>query len=55
MLILLIDSFKGLANGFPLSGVVSSRELTNKLVPGSMVSWLARCQTYLAVADRFIN
>ncbi len=29
---------KGLANGFPLSGVVSRKELTDKLKPGSMVS-----------------
>ncbi|KDR78445.1 hypothetical protein GALMADRAFT_1250348 [Galerina marginata CBS 339.88] len=27
---------KGLGNGFPISGVVSRRELTDKLVPGSM-------------------
>lgn len=28
---------KGLANGFPLSGIVSRKELTDKLKPGSMV------------------
>lgn len=28
---------KGLANGFPLSGVISRKELTDKLTPGSMV------------------
>ena len=28
---------KGLANGFPLSGVISRKELTDKLKPGSMV------------------
>ncbi|CAL1707220.1 unnamed protein product [Somion occarium] len=27
---------KGLANGFPLSGIVSRKELTDKLTPGSM-------------------
>lgn len=27
---------KGLGNGFPISGVVSSRALTDKLKPGSM-------------------
>lgn len=29
---------KGLGNGFPISGVVSRRELTDQLKPGSMVS-----------------
>lgn len=29
---------QGLANGFPLSGVISRTELTDKLKPGSMVS-----------------
>jgi 4-aminobutyrate aminotransferase len=28
---------KGLANGFPLSAVISRKELTDKLIPGSMV------------------
>lgn len=31
------SSYKGLANGFPLSGVVSRKELTDKLKPGTMV------------------
>lgn len=30
---------KGLANGFPLSGVISRKEVTDKLKPGSMVSF----------------
>jgi hypothetical protein len=30
-------SHQGLANGFPLSGVVSRKELTDKLKPGTMV------------------
>jgi hypothetical protein len=30
-------SYQGLANGFPLSGVVSRKELTDKLKPGTMV------------------
>ena len=28
---------KGLANGFPLSGIISRKELTDKLAAGSMV------------------
>ncbi|KAG7095581.1 hypothetical protein E1B28_006312 [Marasmius oreades] len=46
---------KGLANGFPLSGVVSRRELTNKLKPGSMGGTYAgnvvSCAAACAVAD----
>ena len=30
---------KGLANGFPLSGVISRKEVTDKLKPGSMVGF----------------
>jgi hypothetical protein len=30
-------SYQGLANGFPLSCVVSRKELTDKLKPGTMV------------------
>ena len=30
-------SLQGLANGFPLSGVISRKEITDKLKPGSMV------------------
>jgi hypothetical protein len=29
--------YQGLANGFPLSAVVSRKELTDKLKPGTMV------------------
>jgi hypothetical protein len=31
------SSYQGLANGFPLSGVISRKELTDKLKPGTMV------------------
>jgi hypothetical protein len=31
------NSYQGIANGFPLSGVVSRKELTDKLTPGTMV------------------
>jgi 4-aminobutyrate aminotransferase len=34
---------KGLANGFPLSAVISRRELTDKLLPGSMVLTASAC------------
>ncbi|KAJ3997323.1 acetylornithine aminotransferase [Lentinula boryana] len=48
---------KGLANGFPLSGVVSRKELTDKLVPGSMGGTYAgnavSCAAACAVADAF--
>ena len=30
-------SYQGIANGFPLSAVVSRKELTDKLKPGTMV------------------
>ena len=33
----LIDLSQGLANGFPLSGIVSRMEITEKLKPGIMV------------------
>ncbi|KAJ6595590.1 acetylornithine aminotransferase [Mycena vulgaris] len=46
---------KGLANGFPLSGVVSRKELTDKLVPGSMGGTYAgnavSCAAACAVVD----
>ncbi|KAK7062819.1 hypothetical protein VNI00_000313 [Paramarasmius palmivorus] len=46
---------KGLANGFPLSGVVSRKELTDKLKPGSMGGTYAgnvvSCAAACAVAD----
>ncbi|KAF5372509.1 hypothetical protein D9758_005194 [Tetrapyrgos nigripes] len=46
---------KGLANGFPLSGVVSRKELTDKLKPGSMGGTYAgnavACAAAVAVAD----
>ncbi|KAJ7691633.1 acetylornithine aminotransferase [Mycena rosella] len=46
---------KGLANGFPLSGVVSRKELTDKLPPGSMGGTYAgnavSCAAACAVAD----
>ncbi|KAG6872307.1 hypothetical protein C0995_011071 [Termitomyces sp. Mi166 len=48
---------KGLANGFPLSGVVSRKELTDKLKPGSMGGTYAgnavSCAAAVAVADAF--
>ena len=48
---------KGLANGFPLSGVVSRRELTDQLKPGSMGGTYAgnavACAAAVAVADAF--
>lgn len=46
---------KGLANGFPLSGVISRKELTDKLTPGSMGGTYAgnavSCAAACAVAD----
>ncbi|KAF9460611.1 pyridoxal phosphate-dependent transferase [Collybia nuda] len=46
---------KGLANGFPLSGVVSRKEITDKLAPGSMGGTYAgnavACAAAVAVAD----
>ncbi|KAI0339781.1 hypothetical protein BDW22DRAFT_1335400, partial [Trametopsis cervina] len=46
---------KGLANGFPLSCVVSRKELTDKLAPGSMGGTYAgnavACAAAVAVAD----
>ncbi|KAJ7185436.1 acetylornithine aminotransferase [Mycena filopes] len=46
---------KGLANGFPLSGVVSRKELTDKLTPGSMGGTYAgnavSCAAACAVVD----
>ncbi|GBE81149.1 Acetylornithine aminotransferase, mitochondrial [Sparassis crispa] len=46
---------KGLANGFPLSGVISRKELTDKLKPGSMGGTYAgnavACAAAVAVAD----
>ncbi|KAL0062880.1 hypothetical protein AAF712_010201 [Marasmius tenuissimus] len=46
---------KGLANGFPLSGVVSRKELTDKLKPGTMGGTYAgnavSCAAACAVAD----
>ncbi|KAI0067160.1 acetylornithine aminotransferase [Artomyces pyxidatus] len=48
---------KGLANGFPLSGIVSRKELTDKLKPGSMGGTYAgnavSCAAAIAVADAF--
>lgn len=48
---------KGLANGFPLSGVVSKKEYTDKLKPGSMGGTYAgnavACAAAVAVADAF--
>ena len=40
---------KGLANGFPLSGIISRKELTDKLKPGSMV----RCCTLGDLSDLY--
>ncbi|KAL7281440.1 hypothetical protein ACG7TL_004753 [Trametes sanguinea] len=46
---------KGLANGFPLSGVISRKELTDKLKPGSMGGTYAgnavACAAAVAAAD----
>jgi len=46
---------KGLANGFPLSGVISRTELTDKLKPGSLGGTYAgnpvSCAAAIAVAD----
>lgn len=46
---------KGIANGFPLSGIVSRRELTDKLKPGSMGGTYAgnavSCAAGIAVAE----
>ncbi|KAJ7054529.1 acetylornithine aminotransferase [Mycena amicta] len=46
---------KGLANGFPLSGVISRRELTDKLLPGSFGGTYAgnavSCAAATAVVD----
>ncbi|KAF8955711.1 acetylornithine aminotransferase [Flammula alnicola] len=46
---------KGLGNGFPISGVVSRRELTDKLKPGSMGGTYAgnavSCAAAVAVSD----
>ncbi|KAH9957355.1 acetylornithine aminotransferase [Russula dissimulans] len=48
---------KGLANGFPLSAVVSRRELTDKLKPGTMGGTYSgnavSCAAAIAVADVF--
>jgi len=48
---------KGLANGFPLSGVISRKELTDKLKPGTMGGTYAgnavSCAAAVAVADAF--
>ncbi|KIK01219.1 hypothetical protein K443DRAFT_99044 [Laccaria amethystina LaAM-08-1] len=48
---------KGLANGFPLSGVISRKEVTDKLKPGSMGGTYAgnavSCAAAVAVADVF--
>ncbi|PFH46456.1 hypothetical protein AMATHDRAFT_7785 [Amanita thiersii Skay4041] len=48
---------KGLANGFPLSGIVSRKKLTDKLNPGSMGGTYAgnvvSCAAAVAVADAF--
>lgn len=48
---------KGLANGFPLSAVVSSKDLTDKLKPGSMGGTYAgnavSCAAAVAVVDAF--
>ncbi|KAG6914996.1 hypothetical protein DXG01_014010 [Tephrocybe rancida] len=48
---------KGLANGFPLSGVISRRELTDNLKPGSLGGTYAgnavSCAAAVAVADAF--
>ncbi|EMD37843.1 hypothetical protein CERSUDRAFT_83595 [Gelatoporia subvermispora B] len=46
---------KGLANGFPLSGIISRKELTDQLKPGSMGGTYAgnavACAAAVAVAD----
>ncbi|KAF9049108.1 acetylornithine aminotransferase [Panaeolus papilionaceus] len=46
---------KGLGNGFPISGVISRRELTDKLAPGSMGGTYAgnavSCAAAVAVQD----
>ncbi|GLB44715.1 putative aminotransferase [Lyophyllum shimeji] len=48
---------KGLANGFPLSGVISRKELTDKLKPGTLGGTYAgnavSCAAAVAVADAF--
>jgi len=48
---------KGLANGFPLSAVVSSKDLTDKLKPGTMGGTYAgnavSCAAAVAVVDAF--
>ncbi|EPQ57225.1 hypothetical protein GLOTRDRAFT_37980 [Gloeophyllum trabeum ATCC 11539] len=46
---------KGIANGFPLSGIISRKEITDKLSPGSMGGTYAgnavACAAGVAVAD----
>ncbi|TFY76719.1 hypothetical protein EWM64_g7292 [Hericium alpestre] len=53
----IITIAKGLANGFPLSAIVSRKELTDKLKPGSMGGTYAgnavSCAAAIAVADAF--
>ncbi|KAF8992534.1 acetylornithine aminotransferase [Cyathus striatus] len=48
---------KGLGNGFPISGVISRKELTEKLKPGSMGGTYAgnavACAAAVAVVDAF--
>ncbi|KAG6906905.1 hypothetical protein DXG01_011460 [Tephrocybe rancida] len=50
---------KGLASGFPLSGVVSRKDLTDKLQPGALGGTYAgnavSCAAAIAVADAFIE
>ncbi|KAJ7582529.1 acetylornithine aminotransferase [Mycena floridula] len=50
---------KGLANGFPLSAVITRKEVSDKLVPGSMGGTYAgnavSCAAAIAVADSMIE
>ncbi|KAG6906325.1 hypothetical protein DXG01_014482 [Tephrocybe rancida] len=50
---------QGLANGYPLSGVVSRKDLTNKLQPGTLGGTYAdnaiACAAAIAVADALIE
>ncbi|KAG6863689.1 hypothetical protein C0991_004099 [Blastosporella zonata] len=50
---------KGMANGYPLSGVVSRKELTDKLQPGTLGGTYAgnaiACAAAIAVADALIE
>lgn len=44
---------KGLGNGFPISGVVSRRELTDRLVPGSLVRLVSVSVSFTCYRSRW--